>query len=100
MPARPWREFLEIYYRPHLLVVNLGISTNAVTRRKRVNLLRRLISNLPLMGDYAIGREGYKVKIAFESDLDAGLAKGLVEARRVKGGDAQWASQSICDFRL
>jgi len=41
--------------------------------------LRRLITNLPLMGDYAIGREGHKFKIAFESDLDAKLAKGLVE---------------------
>jgi hypothetical protein len=100
MPARSWREFLEVYYRPHLLVVNLGISTNAETRRKRGNLLRKLIADLPLTGDYAIAREGHKIKIAFESDLDDGLAKRLVGARRIKRGDAQWASQSICNFRL
>ena len=100
MPPRAWTEFLDAYYRPHLLVVNVGLLADATARRQRANLVRRLIEALPLTGDYAITRQANEVRIAFERDSDIGLAKGLLSARRVKPGDAQWASKVICNFRL
>jgi hypothetical protein len=39
MPARAWAEFWDVYYRPHLLVVNLGTSTDSVAGKKLADLL-------------------------------------------------------------
>jgi hypothetical protein len=98
MPARPWAEFSEVYYRPHLLVVKLGTSTGSATGRKLVDLLRRLIESLRSSSDYAILPDGHVVKIAFESDLDAEVARGFLRALIAERGGDEWASKSICDF--
>jgi hypothetical protein len=98
MPARAWAEFLDAYYRPHLLVVNVGTSTDSASGRKLVDLLRELIESLRLTADYALLAEEQEVKLAFESDLEAEVARGLLGARIFERGGDEWASKSICDF--
>jgi hypothetical protein len=98
MPARAWAEFLDVYYRPHLLVVNFGTPTDGASGRKLVDLLQQLIESLRLTADYAILLEEQEVKVAFESDLDAEVARGLLRARIVERGSDEWTSKSICDF--
>ena len=98
MPARAWAEFLDVYYRPHLLVVNLGISTDSALGRRLVDLLRQLVEDLRSTADYTLLAEGHEVKIAFERDMDAEVARGLLKASLVERGGRDWASQSVCDF--
>ena len=98
IPARVWAEFLDVYYRPHLLVVNLGTSTDSLASKKLADLLRRLVESLRSTSDYAILLEENEVKFAFESELDAEVAGGLLGSRIVNRGG--WASESICDFDL
>jgi hypothetical protein len=98
MPARAWAEFLDVYYRPHLLVVSLGTSTDSALGRQLVELLRQLIESLRSTADYAFLAEGHEVKIAFERDIDAEVARGLLKASVVERGGNEWASKSVCDF--
>ncbi len=100
MPARAWADFLDVYYRPHLLVVKLGTSTDSVAGEKLADLLRCFVESLRSTADYALLLEEHQVKIAFESDLDAEVARGLLGSRIVKRGGDEWASKSICDFHL
>jgi len=98
MPARAWAEFLDVYYRPHLLVATLGTSADSASGRKLVDLVRQLVESLGLTADYSISAEEQEVKIAFESDLEAEVARGLLRAHIVERGGVEWASKSICDF--
>jgi hypothetical protein len=99
MPARAWPEFLDAYYRPHLLVVNLGTSTDSALGRQLVDLLRQLLEDLRSTADYALLPEENEVKIAFERDIDAEVVRGLLKASLVESSGDEWASKSICDFR-
>ena len=94
MPALAWAEFLDVYYRPHLLVVNLGTSTDRAAGRQMIGLLRRLIENLQSTADYAFLPEENEVKIAFERDIDFEVVRGLLKAGVLSGGD-EWASCAI-----
>ena len=102
MPARAWADFLDVYYRPHLLVVNLGTSTDSASGK--VELLQRLIESLRSTADYAILFEEYQVKIAFERDIDFEVARrllvarGLFKAASLEVGGAEWASRAICTW--
>jgi hypothetical protein len=104
MPARPWADFLDVYYRPHLLIVNLGTSTDSASGKKLIDLLQRLIESLQSTADYAFLPEEYEVKIAFERDIDFELARGLLVARGLfkaaplEVGGAEWASRAICTW--
>jgi hypothetical protein len=104
MPARAWADFLDVYYRPHLLIVNLGTSTDSASGKKLVDLLQRLIESLQSTADYAILLEEYQVKIAFERDIDFEVARGLLvarglfEATLLEVGGAEWASRAICTW--
>jgi hypothetical protein len=104
MPARAWADFLDVYYRPHLLIVNLGTPTDSASGKKLVDLLQRLIESLQSTADYAFLPEEYEVKIAFERDIDFELARGLLVARGLfkaaplEVGGAEWASRAICTW--
>jgi hypothetical protein len=98
MPARAWAEFLDIYYRPHLLVVNLPTLAESEAGRQLVGLLRELIESLQSTADYAFLPEGDEVKIAFERDIDFEVARGLLKGTRLEIGDAEWASRAICSW--
>ena len=104
MPARAWADFLDVYYRPHLLVVNLGTSTDSASGEKLVDLLRRFVESLRSTADYAILLEEYQVRIAFERDIDFEVARGLLVARglfkaaSLEVGGAEWASRAICTW--
>ena len=98
MPARAWADFLDVYYRPHLLIVNLGTSTDSASDKKLVDLLRRFVESLRSTADYAILLEEYQVKIAFERDIDFEVARGLLKATLLEVGGAEWASRSICTW--
>src|SRR5262245_7424304 len=78
MPALAWTEFLDVYYRPHLLVVNLGTSTDTEASKQMLGLLRQLIESLQSTADYAFLPEENEVKIAFERDIDFEVARGLL----------------------
>jgi hypothetical protein len=99
MPARAWAEFWDVYYRPHLLVVNLGTPTDSALGTKLVGLLRRLVESLRSTADYAIQLEEDAVKLVFESESDADIMRGLLKIRTVERGGDDWASKSISDFR-
>ena len=96
MPARAWAEFLDAYYRPHLLVVKLETPTDRASGGKLAELLLDFIDSLRLTADCAVLAEEQEVKIAFESDLEAEVARGLLGARLVGRGGDEWASESIC----
>ena len=95
MPARAWAEFLDVYYRPHLIVVNLETPVDS-TSGKLVDLLRRLVEGLQSTADYALFAEKHEIKIAFERDLDAEVVRGLLKASLLEIGGAEWASRSVC----
>jgi hypothetical protein len=63
-----------------------------------VDLLRRPIESLRSSSDYAIFPDKHVVKIAFESDLDAEVARRLLKARIVERGGDEWSSESICEL--
>lgn len=98
MPARAWAEFLDIYYRPHLLVVHLGVSTDSEAGRQLVSLLLRLIETLQSTADYALLPEENEVKIAFERDIDFEVVRGLLKATFLEDGSAEWASRAVCTW--
>jgi hypothetical protein len=98
MPARAWADFLDVYYRPHLLIVNLGTPTDSASGKKLVDLLQRLIESLQSTADYAFLPEEYEVKIAFERDIDFEVARGLFKATLLEVGGAEWASRAICTW--
>jgi hypothetical protein len=74
--TRVWAEFLDVYYRPHLVVVSLNAPTHSASGKKAVNLLQRLVEDLRSTADFALHPEEQEVKVAFESDLDAEAARG------------------------
>jgi hypothetical protein len=80
--------------------MKLGTSTDSVAGKKLVDLLRRFVESLRSTADYAILLGDHEVKIAFESDSNAEVARGLLGSRIVKRGGDEWASKSICDFHL
>ena len=96
MPARTWAEFLDVYYRPHLLVVNLRASTDSAAGKRLLKSLRRLIESLQSTADYAFLPEEYEVKIAFERDVDFEVARGLLKATLLKVGGDEWNSSATC----
>jgi hypothetical protein len=98
MPARAWAEFLDVYYRPHLLVVHLPTSTDSEAGRQLVDLLRRLIESLQSTADYAFLPEENEVKIAFEREIDFEVARGLLKATHLEVGGAEWASRAVCSW--
>jgi hypothetical protein len=49
-----------------------------------------------LTADYELLAEEQEVKIAFENDLEAEVARGLLGVRIVERGGDEWASESIC----
>jgi hypothetical protein len=98
MPARDWTDFLGVYYRPHLIVMDLGSPTDSAPGRKQVKLVWRLLESLGSTADFAILLEEHEIKVAFESDSDAEAIAGLVVARVVERGGDEWASKSICNF--
>jgi len=98
MRARDWAAFLEAHYRPHLLVVRLGASSDSASGKKLIDLLRRLTESLPSRADYAMLLEGDEVKVALERDEDAETLQELLMVRVIEPGDDEWASTSHCDF--
>ena len=77
MPARDWTDFLGVYYRPHLIVMDLGSPTDSASGQKRVKLVRRLLESLGSTADFAILLEEHEIKVAFECDSDAeAIARG------------------------
>ena len=97
MPTMDWGYFLDAHYRPHLVVVTLGTSSNSTSGRHLVPLLERLTESLGTAGNYAIRREGRVVKVAFERDLDAETFGQALMAKGAERGP-EWASQSVCSF--
>jgi hypothetical protein len=98
MPLRAWAEFLDVYYRPHLLVVRLHNPTDSASGRKAVNHLQRLVEDLRSTADFALHLEEQDIKVAFESDLDAEAARGLLRADVVERGGAEWVSRAVCNW--
>ena len=98
MPARAWAEFLDIYYRPHLLIVNLATSTDSEAGRQLVGLLQQLIESLQSAADYAFLPEENEVKIAFEHDIDFEVARGLLKGTLLEVGGDEWASRAVCTW--
>ena len=98
MPARTWAEFLDVYYRPHLIVVYLPTSTESDAGRQLVGLLRQLIQSLGSTADYAFLPEGDEVKIAFERAIDFEVARGLLKGTLLEVSHAEWASRAICSW--
>jgi hypothetical protein len=95
MPARAWADFLDAYYRPHLLVVRWETSTDSASGEKLVELLRELIESLRSTADYALLTQEQETKIAFERDLEAAVVRKLLGARNVERGGDEWASESL-----
>jgi hypothetical protein len=98
MPLRAWAEFLDVYYRPHLVVVSLNAPTHSASGKKAVNLLQRLVEDLRSTADFALHPEEQEVKVAFESDLDAEAARGLLRADVVEHGGVEWVSRAVCNW--
>ena len=96
MPALEWSEILDVYYRPHLLIVNLRASTDSAAGKRLLKLLRRLIESLHSTADYAFLPEEYEVKIAFEQGVDFEVVRGLLKATLLEVGGDEWTARSIC----
>jgi hypothetical protein len=76
-----WAKILEIDYRPHLLVVQVGTPTDSASDKRRADFLRRLVEDLRSCADYAILLEESEVQIAFVSELDAKITGALLASR-------------------
>ena len=96
MPELAWAKFLDVYYRPHLLVVNLRASTDSAAGKRLLKSLRQLIESLQSTADYAFLPEEYEVKIAFEREVDFDVARGLLKATLLEAGGDEWNSSAIC----
>jgi hypothetical protein len=70
MQEREWANFLDVYYRPHLLIVHLDTRTDSTAGKKLLSRLRRLVEGARSNADYAFRLEERKVNVAFESDND------------------------------
>ena len=95
MPSRAWADFLDTYYRPHLLIVRWETSTDSASGERLVDLLRELIESLRLTADYALLAQEEETKIAFERDLEAAVVRQLLGTRTIERGGDKWASESI-----
>ena len=98
MPLRAWAEFLDVYYRPHLVTVNLNTPTDSASGKKAVDRMQRLVEDLRSTADFALHFGEQEVKVAFESDSDAEVARGLLRADVVERGGVEWVSRGVCNW--
>ena len=98
MQEREWADFLDVYYRPHLLVVHLDTPTDSTSGKKLLSRLRRLVEGVRSNADYAVRLEGREVNVAFESDNDTATVSERLRARMVRLGGDGWASVTVCDL--
>jgi len=98
MQEREWANFLDVYYRPHLLIVHLDTRTDSTSGKRLLSRLRRLLEGVRSNADYAVRLEEQEVNVAFESDNDTATVSERLKARIVRLGGDGWASIAVCDL--
>jgi hypothetical protein len=92
-----WEKFHASHYRPHLVVAKLSAGANLESVTNRVELLKRLATELDIVGNYSIREDGGTVEAAFERDVDAKMFGDSLLAN-AGAPSADWASQSRFRF--
>jgi hypothetical protein len=92
-----WGRFLDVHFRPHLVVVNIGSPSDSASGRNLIHQLERLTESLATVANYAMYSDDQVIKVAFERDLDADTFSEALVAHAIESSP-DWASVSVCSF--
>jgi len=85
-----WGRFLDVHFRPHLVVVNIGSPSDSASGRNLIHQLERLTESLATVANYAMYSDDQVIKVAFERDLDADTFSEALVAHAIESSP-DWA---------
>jgi len=59
-----WGRFLDVHFRPHLVVVNIGSPSDSASGRNLIHQLERLTESLATVANYAMYSDDQVIKVA------------------------------------